>query len=316
MPYGGARRHRRRQRLLKGAVGHTERIENELAHQSRERPAKHVDHDLLSDCGAAAGIAERQAGHQINDHLRRIRGRHALQHLKRRRPWSARRIAAKAVHSRAGDVAEQLTQRDARLPAAIGRHSPGGEIAVHVGVEIERALFNQTHHREREHRLADRSGLEWRRRRYRVRRSHHAHAEAARPYERAVIDHADARAGRRVVLHALRERLCWAFAGRNCSLRPQVSEHARHALIGAHRQAPAIATSLHYHQRKRAARGPPFRNGTAIAAYSAAMRTSGAAARTSASTCFSYLTKFSWNMRTSLRAVSSNAALSFQVFIG
>ena len=50
--------------------------------------------------------------------------------------------------------------------------------------------------------------------------------------------------------------------------------------------------------------------------HSAAMRTSGAAARTSASTCFSYLTKFSWNMRTSLRAVSSNAALSFQVFIG
>src|SRR5215813_7903435 len=50
--------------------------------------------------------------------------------------------------------------------------------------------------------------------------------------------------------------------------------------------------------------------------YSAAMRTSGAAERTSASTCFSYLTKFSWNMRTSLRAVWSNAALSFQVFIG
>src|SRR5262249_45245581 len=55
---------------------------------------------------------------------------------------------------------------------------------------------------------------------------------------------------------------------------------------------------------------------TTIAAYSAAIRTSGAAARTSASTCFSYLTKFSWNMRTSLRAVSSKAALSFQVFIG
>src|SRR5579862_9796366 len=50
--------------------------------------------------------------------------------------------------------------------------------------------------------------------------------------------------------------------------------------------------------------------------YSAASRTSGAAARTSASTCFSYLVKFSWNMRTSLRAVSSKALLSFQVFIG
>ena len=56
--------------------------------------------------------------------------------------------------------------------------------------------------------------------------------------------------------------------------------------------------------------------GESRATHSAAMRTSGAAARTSASTCFSYLTKFSWNMRTSLRAVSSKADLSFQVFIG
>src|SRR5882672_5580715 len=67
---------------------------------------------------------------------------------------------------------------------------------------------------------------------------------------------------------------------------------------------------------KRAARRPPLIVVRLPVAYSAAMRTSGAAARTSASTCFSYLTKFSWNMRTSLRAVSSNAALSFQVFIG
>ena len=59
-----------------------------------------------------------------------------------------------------------------------------------------------------------------------------------------------------------------------------------------------------------------LRRTRASAVYSAAMRTSGAAERTSASTCFSYLTKFSWNMRTSLRAVSSNSALSFQVFIG
>ena len=42
--------------------------------------------------------------------------------------------------------------------------------------------------------------------------------------------------------------------------------------------------------------------------YSAGMRTSGAAERTKGSTCCSYLTKFSWSMRTSLRAVLSNAA--------
>ena len=50
--------------------------------------------------------------------------------------------------------------------------------------------------------------------------------------------------------------------------------------------------------------------------YSAASRTSGAAARTSASTVFSYLVKLFWNMATSLRAVASKPALSFQVFIG
>ena len=43
---------------------------------------------------------------------------------------------------------------------------------------------------------------------------------------------------------------------------------------------------------------------------------SGAAARTSASTCFSYLVKFFWNMLTRLRAVLSNSALSAQVFSG
>jgi len=83
------------------------------------------------------------------------------------------------------------------VSAAASRHSLAlarGEIVVHVSVEIERALFDQTHHREREHRLADRAGLDasWP-------LPHppfsHARAEAARPRERAVIDHADARAG-------------------------------------------------------------------------------------------------------------------------
>ena len=51
-------------------------------------------------------------------------------------------------------------------------------------------------------------------------------------------------------------------------------------------------------------------------AHSAAMRTSGAAARTSASTWLSKRTKLSRNMRTSFRAVWSNSALSFQVLNG
>ena len=48
-------------------------------------------------------------------------------------------------------------------------------------------------------------------------------------------------------------------------------------------------------------RGQPLPNTTRIF-YSAAIRTSGAAARTSASTWLSYLVKFSWNICTSLRA--------------
>src|SRR6202012_996466 len=50
--------------------------------------------------------------------------------------------------------------------------------------------------------------------------------------------------------------------------------------------------------------------------YSAASLTSGAAARTSASTWASNLAKFFWNMPTSARAVLSNSALSFQVLTG
>ena len=50
--------------------------------------------------------------------------------------------------------------------------------------------------------------------------------------------------------------------------------------------------------------------------YSAASFTSGAAARTSASTWASNLAKFFWNMPTSARAVLSNSALSFQVLTG
>jgi hypothetical protein len=50
--------------------------------------------------------------------------------------------------------------------------------------------------------------------------------------------------------------------------------------------------------------------------HSAAMRTSGAAARTSASTWLSNGTKFFWNMATRLRAVSSNSALFCQVLCG
>src|SRR3984957_10764618 len=51
-------------------------------------------------------------------------------------------------------------------------------------------------------------------------------------------------------------------------------------------------------------------------AHSAASLTSGAAARTSASTLASNLAKFFWNMPTSARAVLSNSALSFQVLTG
>jgi hypothetical protein len=52
------------------------------------------------------------------------------------------------------------------------------------------------------------------------------------------------------------------------------------------------------------------------AGYCAAICTSGAAARTSASTWPSNCTKLSWNIATSLRAVSSNSALFCQVLCG
>src|SRR6266851_4444800 len=53
-----------------------------------------------------------------------------------------------------------------------------------------------------------------------------------------------------------------------------------------------------------------------LTGHSAASFTSGAAARTSASTWASNLAKFFWNMPTSARAVLSNSALSAQVLTG
>src|SRR3974390_1339601 len=50
--------------------------------------------------------------------------------------------------------------------------------------------------------------------------------------------------------------------------------------------------------------------------YSAAMRTSGAAAITSGVTWVSNFWKFFWNMPTNARAVLSKSALFFHVFIG
>ncbi len=55
---------------------------------------------------------------------------------------------------------------------------------------------------------------------------------------------------------------------------------------------------------------------TAAEIHSAAMRTSGCASRTSASTWVSNCTKFFWNIATSSRAVLSNSDLFAQVLNG
>jgi hypothetical protein len=57
-------------------------------------------------------------------------------------------------------------------------------------------------------------------------------------------------------------------------------------------------------------------NNKCLSVYSAAMRTAGPAALTSASTCVSNARKLSWNMPTSFRAVWSNSNLLRQVLKG
>src|SRR5262249_62282197 len=125
---------------------------------------------------------------EIDDDFRRVRGRDTLQDLDRRRPWAACRIAAKAVHGRSGGVTQQLAERDPRLPAAVRRHLPRREIAVHVGIEIESPALDQPHDSERKYRLADRGGLERRGGRHGIRGSDRAYAKAARPRDLAVVD--------------------------------------------------------------------------------------------------------------------------------
>jgi hypothetical protein len=90
---------------------------------------------------------------------------------------------------------------------------------------------------------------------------------------------------------------------------PSAGEDMAHA---ARRFFNSLLFSLHLREITASRRGSP----AARPHHSAAIRTPGAAARTSASTWLSNGTKFFWNMATRLRAVSSNSALLCQVLCG
>src|SRR6516164_6805450 len=76
--------------LLIAAVGHAKLLEHDLAHEQRERLARHVHHELLLDCHATTRIAYPRAGNEIHPDRRRVSWLLAIENLHQRRHWLVR----------------------------------------------------------------------------------------------------------------------------------------------------------------------------------------------------------------------------------
>ena len=177
------------------AVAHPERLQHQLAHELAERRPGDVLEQLLHDHRPTAGVAELEPGNGVDPHGERVRRPDAVEHLDRRRQRVARAVAREARRGQAGAVADELAQRDDRLPAFERRDPPRREPVVDVLVEIEDTAVDEPQHREGGDRLADRAGLEERRRRDRIAAIGGHQAEAALVHDLAALDQRPRRAG-------------------------------------------------------------------------------------------------------------------------
>ena len=162
---GGARGHRFWNRLLEGATGHLERFEHGATHQLRKG---HVGDDIaerkLHQRDGAAGILEGLKRRTGKQHLADVGWRFAVENLHQRRPWRRRIVAreSKPIIS-AGGVAHERSRRHryAVLQIRFG-HLPRFENLVHVLIESQRPVLDQTHRRHGRDGLADGGGLKQR----------------------------------------------------------------------------------------------------------------------------------------------------------
>ena len=151
------------QRLRVAAVGHPDPVQDVLLHEFRKGLAGHVDHQLLLDGDAAAGIALRRPWHGIHANRRRVRRLLPVEDLRDRGQWGAHVVAGKPVNGETRRVGHQAAQRDFfGLREFVLRHFPRLQRLIDVLVERQFPGLYQGQGAGRRHRLADGAGLKQR----------------------------------------------------------------------------------------------------------------------------------------------------------
>ena len=208
VPGGRERRPRRGKWLVETAGVHQQRLEHRLSHEFRERLPGGVDHQLLHDRVAAAGIAPLAARHEIHPDRRRVRRRLAVEHLHQRRRGGIDRIAWKAVHRQASAVAQEAAQGHLfHLGEFVLGHVPRLQGAVHVGIEGQLPGLDERQDPECGHGLADRTRLEQRVDRDPFRPAGLNHAVALGLHDFPVLNDGEGQTGDVMLRHFLRDDL-------------------------------------------------------------------------------------------------------------
>ena len=146
---------------LERAARHSRGCQNGLSKQLGKRPAAGVDEELLNHRVPAAGVSP-LARCAVDTYWGRVRRRHAVEHLTKRRHRHARRVTEEAGKVEPGAVAEQAAQRDRGPAQSPIRHLPRDEPPVDVVVQPQRAVLDEPHGGHCGYGLADRTGLEQR----------------------------------------------------------------------------------------------------------------------------------------------------------
>ena len=97
-----------RERLCVAAPRHAERLEDELAHQLRERAAGGVLEHPLQHHRAPAGVAELDAGQRVDPDARRVRRSRAGEDLRQRGKRGSAGVAGEPAHRESRAVARDL----------------------------------------------------------------------------------------------------------------------------------------------------------------------------------------------------------------
>jgi hypothetical protein len=146
--------------LLVGAVGHADGAEDEGLHDLGEGLVSGVDHDLLGDGEASAGVAEGAPGQCGDPDGFSICRLDAVEDLLEGGDGVGGGVAGEAVDVGAGGVGEEFAEGDGLLGGEVVlRECPGFELGLDGGVEGELALLDEVKGCHGGERFADGGGL-------------------------------------------------------------------------------------------------------------------------------------------------------------